>query len=129
MKSEINRTEWTSFFDALSKRRFEWLTKVEVLKGDIGDQVLTEGLPLNGITVEKRGDNITIDLSVGENTDSFFTHLIKDPLTVEFVAAFGSHGDIINIEEQDGTKTLIQFIEPMGIVVGYTETEYISVTA
>ncbi len=129
MKSEINKKEWIGFFDTLSKRRFEWLTKVEVLKADIGDQVLTEGLPLNGITVERRGDNITIDLSVGENTDSFFTHLIKDPARVEFVAAFGSHGDVINIEEEDGTKTLIQFIEPMAIVVGYTEIESISVTA
>lgn len=129
MKSEIKKADWTTFFDALSKRRFEWLTKVEVLKADIGDQVLTEGLPLNGITVETRGDNITIDLSVGENTDSFFTHLIKDPSNVEFVAAFGSHGDVINIEERDGTKTLIQFIEPMGIIVGYTEIESISVSA
>ncbi len=129
MKSEIKIADWTKFFDALSKRRFEWLTKVEVLKADIGDQVLTEGLPLNGITVEKKGDNITIDLSVGENTDSFFTHLIKDPSNVEFVAAAGSHGDVINIEEQDGTKTLIQFIEPMGIIVGYTEVESISVAA
>jgi len=129
MKSEIRKLDWTGFFASLSKRRFEWLTKVEVLKSDLGDQVLTEGLPLNGITVEKRGDNITIDISVGENTDSFFTHLIKDPASVEFVAAFGSHGDIVNIEETDGTKTLIQFIEPMGIVVGYTEIESISVTA
>lgn len=129
MKSEINKMEWTSFFDSLSKRRFEWLTKVEVLKADIGDQVLTEGLPLNGITVERRGDNITIDISVGENTGSSLTHLIKDPSSIEFVAAFGSHGDVINIEEQDGTKTLIQFIEPMGIIVGYTEIESISVSA
>lgn len=129
MKSEINKADWANFFNSLSKRRFEWLTKIEVLKSDIGDQVLTEGLPLNGITVERRGDNITIDLSVGENTDAFFTHLIKDPSSVEFVAAFGSHGDVINIEEQDGTKTLVQFIEPMGIIVGYTEIESISVTA
>ena len=129
MKSGIRKPDWTGFFGSLSKRRFEWLTKVEVLKSDLGDQVLTEGLPFNGITVEKRGVNITIDISVGENTDAFFTHLIKDPASVEFVAAFGSHGDIVNIEETDGTKTLIQFIEPMGIVVGYTEIESISVTA
>ncbi len=41
------------FFDDLSKRRFEWQTKIEVIKESIGDQILAEGLALNGITLEE----------------------------------------------------------------------------
>jgi hypothetical protein len=126
MNFEIERKNWMNFFDALSKRRFEWITKIEVLKSEIGDQVLTAGLPLNGITFESKDDRTTIDISVGDDTESHQTHNIKNPVRVAFLAADGVRGDVLDIEEEDGTKTLITFIEPMGILVGYTEVELVA---
>lgn len=123
MNCEIKRKNWTDFFDALGKRRYEWTTKIEVLNSEMGDQVLTDGLPLNGFTVETKGNRTSIDISVGENTESHQTHNIKNPTRVAFLAAADNHGDVIDIEEGDGTKTLITFIEPMGIIVGYTEVD------
>lgn len=121
MNFEIKKENWAEFFDTLSKRRYEWKTKIEVLASEIGDQILTDGLPFNGITVETNGDRTTIDVSVGENTESHQTHNIINPVRVAFLAAADNHGDVIDIEEDDGTKTLITFIEPMGIIVGFTE--------
>ena len=56
MNYEINRGDWAGFFESLSKRRYEWKTRVEVLNSEMGDQTLTEGLPLNGVTVETKVD-------------------------------------------------------------------------
>lgn len=126
MNYEIKKENWRGFFESLSKRRFEWKTRVEVLKSEMGDQVLTEGLPLNGITLEARGDRTFIDISVGEDTKFHQTHNILNPTRVAFHAAADNHGDVIDIEEVDGTKTLITLIEPMGIIVGYVETEVIA---
>jgi Family of unknown function (DUF5335) len=126
MNFEIKREEWAKFLDALGKRRFEWKTKIEVLNSEIGDQILTDGLPLNGITVETKDDRTSIDISVGENTASHQTHNIINPMRVAFLAAADNHGDVVDIEEDDGTKTLITFIEPMGIIVGYTEVEMVA---
>lgn len=123
MNFEIKKEDWTDFFESLSKRRYEWKTRVEVLKSDIGDQILTEGLALNGITVETKGDGTSIELSVGENTDAHQTHTINNPTRVAFLAGDERHGDVIDVEEEDGTKTLISFVEPMGILVGYTEVD------
>jgi hypothetical protein len=123
MNFEIVKEDWAMFFESLSKRRCEWTTKVEVLNGEMGDQVLTDGLPLNGITVETRGDRMSIDISVGENTDAHQTHNIQNPARVALLAAADDRGDVIDIEEEDGTKTLITFIEPMGIIVGYAEAQ------
>ena len=123
MNIEIKKENWADFFDTLSKRRYEWKTKIEVLAGEMGDQVLTEGLPLNGITVETKGDRTAIDVSVGENTESHQTHNIKNPTRIAFLAASEGHSDVIDIEEEDGTKTLITFIEPMSVIFGYTEIE------
>jgi hypothetical protein len=123
MNFEIKKENWADFFESLSKRRFEWKTRIEVLSPEMGDQTLTDGLPLNGITVETKGDRTSFDISVGENSDFHQTHTINGPSRVAFLAADGTHGDVIDIEEENGTKTLITFIEPMGILIGYMEAE------
>lgn len=126
MNFEIKKQDWPGFFNALGRRRFEWITKIEVMNSEMGDQVLTDGLPLNGITVETSGDRTSIDISVGENTDAHQTHNILNPKRVAFLKADESRGDVIDIEEADGTKTLITFIEPMGILVGYQAVEMVA---
>ena len=123
MNFEIKKENWNDFFDSLSKRRYEWKTKIEVLGSEMGDQVLTDGLRLNGFTVETKGARTSIDISVGQTPDSHQTHTIQNPARVAFLAAAGGHGDVIDIEEHDGTKTLITFIEPMGILIGFMEAE------
>ncbi len=50
-------------------------------------------------------------------------------MSLELGSVSRSHGDIAKIGESDGTTTLIQFNEPMGIVTGYSETEVNSVNA
>lgn len=128
MNLEINQKDWANFFDQLSKRRYEWKTKIEILNTALGDQTLTDGLPLNGITVEARGERTTIDISVGENTDLHQTHNIADPARVAFLAAADNHGDVVDIEEADGTKTLIYFVEPMSIIAGYEDERGVAKT-
>jgi hypothetical protein len=123
MNLEITKDRWVDFFDTLSRRRYEWRTKVEVLHADMGDQILSDGLPLNGITAELDDDRTTIDISVGESPASHQTHNIENPTKVAFLPAADGHGDVIDIEEADGTKTLITFIEPATIIVGFTEID------
>jgi hypothetical protein len=127
MNFEINKEDWAMFFDSLSKRRYEWITRIEVINGEIGDQVLSDGMPLNGVTVETRGDRTNIDISVG--MEDHQTHNILNPTRVSFLAADDVHGDIVDIEEEDGTKTLITFMEPMGVLVGIREESIIAVAA
>ena len=119
MNYEIKKENWGDFFDTLTKRRFEWKTRVEVIGSEMGDQVLTEGLPLNGITLEPKGELTMIDISVGEKPASHQTHSVRNPTRIAFLPAADKHADVIDIEEEDGTKTLITFIEPRGIGVGY----------
>lgn len=128
MNTEINKNDWKNFFESLSKRRFEWRTRIEVLSPETGDQVLSDGLPLNGVTMETVGDDVRIDISVGENTDQHLTHNIVNPTRVAFLRENESHGDVIDIEEANGTKTLITLIGAMELLVGIMETE-LSVTA
>jgi hypothetical protein len=121
MNIEIKKEYWREFFESLSKRRFEWKTKIEVLNIETGDQILSAGLQLNGITVEQNGETTILDISVGAHTDQHQTHNIKKPAKITFVPAQGHHGDLINVEESNGTYTLITFIEPIGLLAGFFE--------
>lgn len=129
MTYEINREEWNAFFDALSKRRFEWQTEVEVLSPTIGDQTLNITLPFNGITVEGSGDRTTLNISVGETTGQHQSHNILNPTRVAYLPSAEKRSDVIDIEEADGTKTLIRFIEPSDLIVGFAAVAVTSAVA
>lgn len=129
MNAEIKKENWKNTFDELTKRRYLWKTRIEVLSNAFGDQILSENLALNGITLERRGDMTSIDISVGENTESHQTHMIKDPSRVAILAGDSMHGDIISLEQTDGTRTLITFIEPVGLLLGFYEARAFAVAA
>jgi hypothetical protein len=123
MNTEIKKEDWGKFFDHLSKRRFEWVTEIEVLDPEMGDQTLSNGLPLNGITVESIGDNTSIEISVGETVGHHQSHTIRNPTRVAFLEADAGNCDVVDIEEATGSKTLIRLIEPMGVLIGFSTYE------
>ena len=125
MTLDIPREKWEQFFDDLSKRRFGWTTKIEVMNDSIGDQVLSENLPLNGITVEQTGDVSAIEIAVGAST-THQSHNIVNPSKVAFLGDDEKSGSVVEIEEENGTKTLVHIIEPMPVIVSYSEYEIFS---
>ena len=125
MTLDIPREKWAQFFSDLSKRRFGWTTKIEVMSDSMGDQILSDNLPLNGITVERSGDETTIEIAVGEST-THQSHNIVNPSKVAFLGDDEKAGGIVEIEEDSGTKTLVHIIEPMPIMVSYSECEMFS---
>lgn len=130
MNFEIEKKDWKNFFENLSKRRFEWRSRIEVLNPEMGDQVLSDGLPLNGVTVEARGDNVAVDISVGENTGQHLTHNITDPVRVAYLQVEDPNRyEVIDIEEANGVKTLITLFGAMELMVGIAETELVVAAA
>jgi hypothetical protein len=125
MTNEIPMQQWAKFFDDLTKKRFEWQTKIEVISGDMGSQILDEGLPLMGITVEQKKDESFIGIIVGQDSAHHQTHNISNPTKVAYLSKEENHGGVVEIEEADGTKTLIHIIEPMPLVINYAENHEI----
>jgi hypothetical protein len=125
MTIEIPKERWTKFFDDLSKRRFGWETKIEVLDESVGDQILSEGLPLNGVTFEEKSGRHELEIAVGESADQHQTHNIADPTKVAYLDEGDFLGGVIEIEDENGTKTLISLLNPMPVYVGYDEYEIV----
>jgi hypothetical protein len=119
MTIEIPQEKWSEFFNDLSRRRLGWTTRVEVLNEDAGDQILSDGLPLNGVTFEEKAGRREIELSIGETADRHQTHVIANPLKVEFLRNGDFEGGVLEIEEESGTRTLVSLLNPMPVFVGY----------
>jgi Family of unknown function (DUF5335) len=123
MTIEIPKDKWTEFLNDFSKRRFGWGTKVEVLDKSVGDQMLSEGLVLNGVTFEDKSGNFNIEISLGEDVEKHQTHTVLNPVKMAYLSENDSHVGVLEIEEENGTKTLISLIKPMPVYFGYASYE------
>lgn len=127
MTQELPKNEWKNYFDELSIEYIDWETKVEILNSSIGVQVLTEGLPLNGITYEERNGQGKIEIIVGNNAKDHQTHSVADPIRVYSRQERDQRGEIIEIEDADGTKTIVHIVRPISVLTKYVEAEFIEI--
>ena len=118
MAIEIEKKNWTRFFKELSKKRFAWETRILVVTDTNGMQVLSKGLYLDGVTFEDKSGMDEIEISVSRNKDAHQTHTILRPKQVIFASENRYHDSKIEIEEEDGTRTILRIFNPMPIMVG-----------
>lgn len=119
MTIEIPQEKWSEFFNDLSRRRFGWTTRVEVLNEEFGDQILSDGLPLGGVTFEEKAGRREVEISVGETADRHQMHAISNPRKIEYMNEGDFAGGVIGIEEESGTRTLVRLLNPMPVYLGY----------
>ena len=118
MTHEIPQEKWSEFLDDLSRRRFGWTTRVEVLNAELGDQILSDSLPLGGITFEEKSGRREIEISVGETAGQHQMHIVSKPVRIEYLDEGDFAGGVIEIEEEAGTRTLVRLLNPMPVRLG-----------
>ncbi len=113
MTQIIPRNEWEDFVNDLSKRRKGWRARIEVISSEMGDQILDKGLPLVGIALEERKGRTEIEIAVGQDTGHHITHSVKNPEKISFLSEQDDRGGVLELEEANGTKTLIHLDKSM----------------
>ena len=127
MTKEIPRNEWKGFCDDLSRDRVDWQTSVQVLSIDTGAQMLSDGLPLIGLTYEIESGHEKIQLVTGTGAGIHQTHSIYDPLRLALEENADEPGGTLDIEDDTGTKTLVTFIRPASMPMAYEKGELVAV--
>src|SRR3954470_7501133 len=74
---KLEKAEWESFFNFLSKQLEGKLAEIEIASLKVGDQIEAEWLPLIGITYDPKDDIVEIAL---EDVD----HIINKPREIYF---------------------------------------------
>lgn len=107
---EIPKSEWIPFLDGFSRGHEGWQVTVEVESPEIGAQVQSQDVPLQGISADVR-DAGTQDISimVGAQHNPPLTHIVPRPEHVWVKRSDGGADEALQIEAGDGSKTILRF--------------------
>ena len=107
---EIQKKEWTEFFDSFSRKHEGWLVSLEMFGPEIGAQVEERNLALEGITDEwNETEGNTIMIMTGVKPDDHITHSIAHPTQVSLEQTDEGADAALAIKSGDGVTTLLRF--------------------
>ena len=111
---QVDKSQWKTFFDMLTKRLVGKRAEVEVASLDLGDQIEAEWTPIIGIVYDPKSDLIEVAL---EGLD----HLIRDPRRVYVDYDVGG---LIGLEviDADDARQIIRLKDPLALPAPATET-------
>ena len=101
----LAKPEWREFFDRLSQALSGEPAEVEVASLDLGDQIVAEWIPLQGITYDTADD--LLDVSFDR-----LTHLIRHPRDIVVEEGPGGVSSVA-IALRDGSRQVIRLKQPV----------------
>lgn len=104
---EIEKGNWRSFFDQVSRALKGKLIQIEVDSLESGAQVAVDKLSLNGLTYDSKDDTFIISSDQIE-------HVIRSPLQI-FIADAGQQLNSLEVRAADGSAQIINFTEPLAL--------------
>lgn len=107
----VPHAEWFSFLRSFSRRHKDQPVTVRVMSPGLGDQVEARDLPLEGIAAGRRPTG-PISISLGGSLTRHVEHDVPDPIQAWVKLSEDGTEEALDIESQDGTRTIIQFRSP-----------------
>jgi hypothetical protein len=102
---KLDKAEWESFFNFLSKQLEGKLAEIEIASLKVGDQIEAEWLPLVGIAYDPKDDIVEIAL---EDHD----HIINKPREIYF-AEEGTQFMGLDILDGEGAHQIVKLRDPL----------------
>ena len=106
----IPQAEWRAFFDGMADTLVGKRVEVEAASLDLGDQIVTEWVPLLGVTYDTRDDLLDVALS-GLN------HLIRRPRDI-YVQEGPKGVETVAVVSADGVKQILHLKDPLMLPAG-----------
>jgi hypothetical protein len=101
----VTKPEWREFFDRFSSALSGKQAEVEVASLDLGDQIVAEWIPLQGITYDTADD--LLDVSFDR-----LTHMIRHPRDIIIEEGPGGVSSVA-VALRDGSRQVIRFKQPL----------------
>lgn len=103
----VPRAQWFKFLRGFSRRHEDRPVTVRIVSRDLGSQVEARDLPLEGVLAGRRSSG-PISISAGGASGGRVEHEIPDPSQVWIKLSETGVEEALDIESQDGTRTIIQ---------------------
>lgn len=105
----IPQSHWQTCLKDLGEQYVGWAVTTEVLLGELGDQIASKSLPLQGLSLETKGSekgNILVEL--GDSPDEFMIHHVHRPRALRVAVSQPGAETDVEIESEDGTITILR---------------------
>lgn len=116
MSKTETQHNWSAYLENFSRQNKARPTRIGVFEGEPGsmtDYWLEDGLPLEGIDLDTRGNTspaIQIMLGKSEETDTrAFTRTITNARSIKIILSAGGESDGLEIEDDQGAVTVLRF--------------------
>jgi hypothetical protein len=110
---EIIPNEWQPFLNDFSKRHQGEFADIQVIDEEIGAQYEAEGLPFVGIVSDDTGsEQGSISVILGTEPNDHVEHRVRHPRHLWVKSAADRGKDALEIEDEHGTKTILQLQPP-----------------
>ncbi len=106
----IDPSEWTDYLAELSRQAEGYITAIEILSAELGDQTEVRRASLSELAFDPR-EGISVSVADAGGHTELLRHLIAGPRSLEVTDEPGVPAALM-IEDDTGAKTLIRFSEP-----------------
>lgn len=103
----LHKNEWQSYFDYVSRHLVGKGVDIQVISQDLGAQREGVAWQLLGLSYDPNDNSLNVTT---QNLD----HSIKDPTSIE-IELDGPLLKAIQISQSDGTKEILQIMEPLAL--------------
>src|SRR5262245_40540151 len=101
----VPRSEWKTFFDAVSKAMLGKWAEIEVASLELGDQIAADWIPMLGITYDTHDDVLEVVLDRA-------SHVIRHPR--EVVTEEGPNGlTSVAVIDGEGARQVVRLKNPL----------------
>lgn len=105
MAKQLEKSQWRTYFDRVSKALPGKRAEVEVASLSLGDQIEAEWAPILGISYDPKDDEVVIILEGHE-------HLIPKPREI-YLEEEGLELARVEVVDKDGTHQIVTLRDPL----------------
>ena len=106
---EIPRERWLEFLQMIHRMALGRPVRLEVARRELGDQEMSDKLPLLGLDLELKGSGRgELIVAVGSDRGEL-THVIERPMRIAVGLNEGDEPQWIAVDERDEAVTIIHF--------------------
>lgn len=117
--NELQKDGWADYLDSVTKASAGKLVTMELMSGELGDQVDVERLPLNVIGYDHKDDVLEVGVGgFGTRYPVVLRHLISAPTSVAVEESAPGSPTAMRITDSEGVVTLVKLFEPAELEAG-----------
>ena len=110
--TDVAREEWNAFMATFTRENRGAHGELEVLGLDGGRYVPIENRPFDGIAADLKDGENTVWIMFGQDEKDRVAHGIHQVTAVRVRPPAGSSGAAIEVDSEDGTRTLLELSRP-----------------